>query len=101
MNRPQCGRCTFRRWALSALACAVCSTVACNAKLPEPDSPGAKLYASRCNGCHRVYAPSSLTFAMWKYQVERMQGDIVRHGLPPLSSEERDVVLDYLKRYAQ
>ncbi len=72
----------------------------CNAKLPEPDSPGAKLYASRCDGCHRIYAPGAMTAEMWKFQVERMQGEIVRHGLPPLTNQERDLVLDYLKRHS-
>jgi hypothetical protein len=38
---------------------------------------------------------------MWKVQVERMQGDMVRQGLPPLTPQERDLVLDYLKRYSQ
>jgi mono/diheme cytochrome c family protein len=74
---------------------------ACNARLPEPDSAGAKLYAARCGACHRLYAPSSLTFEMWKIQVERKQGTMVRQGLPPLTPQERDVVLDYLKRHSQ
>ena len=26
--------------------------------LPDPDSPGARLYAARCGTCHRLYAPS-------------------------------------------
>ncbi|HEX7410219.1 MAG TPA: hypothetical protein VF515_21570 [Candidatus Binatia bacterium] len=84
---------------LSAVVLA--AMAACNAKLPEPDSPGAKLYAERCDTCHRIYAPGSLTFEMWKFQVERMQGDTVRHGLPPLTAQERDIVLDYLKRHSQ
>lgn len=72
----------------------------CNAKLPEPESAGAKLYAARCNTCHRVFAPGTLKFAMWKVQVERMQSEIVRHGLPPLTPDERDLLLDYLKRHS-
>jgi hypothetical protein len=74
---------------------------ACNAKLPEPESPGAKLYARRCGTCHRLYAPSSLTFAMWKVQVDRKQGMMVRQGLPPLTPAERDLLLDYLRRHSQ
>ena len=77
------------------------SVAACSAKLPEPESPGAKLYASRCSsGCHRVYAPGSMTYEMWKVQVGRMQGELVRHGIPPLTEEEREIVLDYLKRHS-
>ena len=73
---------------------------ACSPKLPEPESDGAKLYAARCNSCHRLFAPGSLKFEMWKVQVERMQGEIVRHGLPPLTLDERNVLLDYLKRHS-
>jgi len=87
-----------RRWFLAAAA--ALSLAACSPKLPEPESDGAKLYAARCNTCHRVFAPGSLKFAMWKVQVERMQGEIVRHGMPPLTPDERHVLLDYLKRHS-
>ena len=83
-----------------ALGLLAAGLAACNAKLPEPDSPAAQLYANRCDGCHRIYAPGAMTYEMWKFQVERMQGEIVRHGLPPLTTEERDLVLGYLKRHS-
>ncbi|HVN85832.1 MAG TPA: hypothetical protein VMW17_13410 [Candidatus Binatia bacterium] len=82
-----------------AAAWLVATLVGCT-KLPDPDSPGAKLYAERCNSCHRIYAPSLLKFEMWKYQVERMQGEIVRHGLPALTPDEVATILDYLKRHS-
>jgi hypothetical protein len=82
------------------LAHAVLGLAACNAKLPEPESAGARLYAARCDGCHRIYAPTLMKYEMWKIQVERMQGEIVRKGLPPLTLDERTVVLDYLKRHS-
>jgi cytochrome c5 len=87
------------RWLLIAGAAALW-LAACNAKLPEPESAGAKLYASRCNSCHRIYAPGLMKYEMWKFQVDRMQGEMVRHGLPPLTEQERTVVLDYLKRHS-
>lgn len=74
---------------------------ACNAPLPEPESPGAKVYASRCNTCHRLYAPSAMTYEMWKMKVALMQGEMVRRGLPPLTREEREVLLEYLRRHSQ
>ncbi len=89
----------MRQGWLLVVAAAVCVT-GCGAKLPEPESAGAKLYAARCNTCHRVFAPGSLKFAMWKVQVERMQGELVRHGLAPLTLDERNVLLDYLKRHS-
>lgn len=91
----------FHPFRVSLLGVALISSMACNAKLPEPDSPGAKLYASRCSsGCHRLFAPGSLTYEMWKLQVERMRGELVRHNLPPLSLKERDLLLDYLRRHS-
>jgi hypothetical protein len=72
----------------------------CDARLPEPESPGAKLYAERCNGCHRLYAPSSMKEEMWKLTVQRMQGELARRGLRPLSPRERDTLLSYLGRHS-
>lgn len=73
----------------------------CSPNLPEPESPAAQLYANRCSGgCHRVYEPRTLKFAMWKMQVERMQGEMVRRGMPPLNAEESRLILDYLQRHA-
>ncbi|HUI26818.1 MAG TPA: hypothetical protein VL403_12110 [Candidatus Kryptonia bacterium] len=89
------------RWIVSGIGAALCAIVVVGCtKLPDPDSPGARLYAARCNSCHRVYAPSLLKFEMWKYQVDRMQNEIVRHGLPPLTPDELTTLLDYLKRYS-
>lgn len=85
------------RWLLVAM---IVGWAGCHAALPEPESEGARLYASHCNSCHRVYGPKSMTYEMWKVQVERMQGELVRHGLPPLTERERTVVLDYLKRHS-
>ncbi len=72
----------------------------CTPELPEPESPGARLYAERCNGCHQLQIPSSMTAAMWQIQVDRMQGEMVRRGMAPLSPTEKQVVLDYLTRHA-
>lgn len=71
----------------------------CDARLPEPDAPGAVLYAQRCRGCHRLYAPSLLKAEMWKVMVDRMQGELVRRGLPPLTPKEREIMLAYLEEH--
>ena len=90
------------RWGavLSASLATVLSLTGCNATLPEPDSEGAQLYRNRCDTCHRIYAPGILKFEMWKFQVERMQGEMVRRGLPPLTPAERGVLLEYLQRHS-
>ncbi len=74
--------------------------VACDARLPDAESAGARLYRDRCGDCHRLYAPQLLKAEMWKYQVERMQGEMVRRGAPPLKDEERATLLEYLQEHA-
>jgi mono/diheme cytochrome c family protein len=76
------------------------SLLAACANLPEPESAGARLYTDRCGGCHRLYLPGSLKYDMWKYQVERMQGELRRRGIPPLTAEESATLLDYLERHS-
>jgi len=74
--------------------------IGCNAALPDPESPGARLYGHRCSSCHRLYAPSVLTAAMWKVMVARMEQQIQHSGLPPLSADERQTILDYLEKHS-
>jgi len=75
------------------------ATSACSPALPEPESAGAVLYARRCATCHRLYAPSTMKYELWMQYVDRMQGEMVRRGLPPLSDSERTTLLDYLRRH--
>jgi hypothetical protein len=72
----------------------------CGSSLPDPESPGARLYAQRCVGCHRLYQPGTLTPAMWQYQVDRMQEEFARRGLPPLSAAEQELLLGYLTAHS-
>ena len=88
-----------RRWAGPALAIGLLAS-GCDARLPDPDSPGARLYAARCAGCHRLYAPRAMTSAMWKVTVTRMQGELARRGAAPLSREDQAVLLEYLDRHS-
>lgn len=81
-----------------ALTCVV--VAGCSPDIPEPETPAAQLYVNRCNGCHRLHAPKSMTAAMWEMQVERMQGELVRQGLPPLTKEERETLIVYLRRHS-
>ncbi|HKV55331.1 MAG TPA: hypothetical protein VJN94_11905 [Candidatus Binataceae bacterium] len=76
--------------------------VACRAAkpLPEQGSYAEQLYTERCGGCHRAYNPSSMTASMWQTQVEAMQIKIAQAGQPPLSSEERVAIVNYLERNA-
>jgi hypothetical protein len=86
----------------AAVAVLVAAALAagCDARLPDPESPGARLYADRCRGCHRLYAPGVMTTEMWKITVTRMQGELARRGLPTLSDDEQTRLLDYLDHHS-
>ena len=85
---------------LVALGTLALFAAGCDARLPDPESPGARLYAARCGGCHRIYAPGSLTAAMWEVTVQRMQGELVRRGVPPLTHDEQTALLAYLAQHS-
>lgn len=77
------------------------STLAtCNASLPEPESPAARLYQQRCSGCHRLYAPSLLTSEMWRFMLGRMEMEMQRRGVPLPTPDERATLLEYLRKHA-
>lgn len=88
----------FRNTGASIVAAALLG--GCQAELPEPESPAAVLYRTRCtDGCHRLYQPGSMTAAMWEIQVERMQREFRRIGKPPLTDAETALLLAYLSKY--
>ncbi len=76
------------------------SAAACDARLPAADTPGAHLYASRCGGCHQLYAPGSMTAPMWTMIVQRMQGELARRGVAPLTAAEQSTLLAYLGQHS-
>jgi mono/diheme cytochrome c family protein len=70
------------------------------ASLPDANSPGAQLYVNRCGSCHVPYNPHEMTAAMWDTQVTMMEEKIQAAGMPALTSDERESILEYLKRNA-
>ena len=85
---------------LLVAAAALLAFAGCARPLPDADSPGAIVYAQQCGLCHPPQQPSSMTAEMWKIQVARMMEMRVRRGLPPLTSAEQRVILDYLTTHA-
>ena len=75
-------------------------TAACGPSLPDPDAPGARVLRERCGGCHRLYAPGTMTVEMWKFQVARMRDEFARRGMPWLTAEEERALLGYLGAHA-
>jgi mono/diheme cytochrome c family protein len=72
----------------------------CGPSLPEPERRGAVVYQGRCGGCHRLFAPGSMTAEMWDVQVARMRGEFARRGIPWLSAEEEAALRGYLHDHA-
>ena len=70
------------------------------ASLPDAASPGAQLYVRRCGNCHVPYNPHEMTAAMWDTQVTMMESKIHAAGMAPLTSDERESIVEYLKRNA-
>jgi len=72
----------------------------CGPALPDPEAPGAHVLRERCVGCHQLYAPGSMTLAMWKVQIGRMREEFARRGMPWLAPDEERALLDYLAAHA-
>jgi len=77
-----------------ALGLAACSP----RPLPEASSPAAALYEKRCGSCHRAFDPTSMKSALWEMLLPRMEERMRSAGMPPLSGEERETIVAYLKR---
>jgi hypothetical protein len=86
------------RWAVRVLIAVLIS--GCDASLPEPESSAAHLYRQRCSACHRLYAPQLLTAEMWGYMIPRMEQEMLRRRVPPLKSDEKQTILEYLQKHA-
>jgi Dihaem cytochrome c len=68
--------------------------------LPEDGTATEQLYVHRCGVCHRAYAPSTLTPAMWQLQVDAMELKISAAGMPPLTPGDKQTILGYLERHS-
>jgi Dihaem cytochrome c len=90
----------LRRATAALLGGALVLAVGCGPSLPDAESPGARVLAERCGGCHRVYAPGLMTADMWRYQVERMRALFAQRGIPWLPPDDERALLDYLAAHA-
>jgi len=89
----------LRRTALLALASGL-AIGGCGPSLPEPESTGARIFTARCGACHRLYAPQTMTPAMWDMQLEKMHRLFDERGIPWLSPEEERTLVTYLHAHA-
>jgi Dihaem cytochrome c len=94
------GDARLRTRAAALLGGALLLVAGCGPSLPDPDTPGARVLAARCGGCHRVYAPGLMTADMWRYQVDRMRTLFAQRGIPWLSPDDERALLDYVTSHA-
>ncbi len=69
--------------------------------IPEQNSAPAALYTKRCSVCHSLPHPRRLSAAVWTQTVERMQKEMEQKKMAPLAPEEKEVILDYLRKNAR
>ena len=80
--------------AVGSLAVAAVAALACASAPLPPASPetegGRALYAGKCHGCHRLYAPARVTPEKWPALMEKMAVKA------KLSAEEESRILAYV-----
>jgi hypothetical protein len=88
---------------LAALLLTAVSWVACGRELPEPESPGARLYTRYCSGegCHGPIPPRRGGKRYWDMQYARMLPLMRKEGWKLPSRAETEEILAYLHRHAR
>jgi hypothetical protein len=79
---------------LFLIACAGTQTI------PEPESPGAKLYKKHCTQCHGLPGPKRHTPEQWDHLLVMMDGFMQEKGIK-FPAQEKKLVQDYLHRNAR
>ena len=101
MTSKKQGRSRPRAAALVLAAISLVIAAACQKRaLPERDTYAGQLYANRCGQCHVAFDPRSMTPAMWQVQISAMEDKMRAAGIAPLTSGQRDTIMDYLTRNA-
>jgi mono/diheme cytochrome c family protein len=70
------------------------------AKVPAPDTQGAKLFRDACSRCHGLPDPSSHTARQWPAIMKRMLAYMESSGMKPPSEQQSKEILGYLEGQA-
>ena len=69
--------------------------------IPDADTSQARLYVEKCSTCHSLAHPKRQTGGEWVHLVELMEVHMDRIGMPPLTGDEREVIMEYLKGHSR
>jgi len=71
--------------------------------LPESKSPGAQLYVEKCTQCHDPVEPDEHFYFQWERLITLIERKIHHQGemAVDLSSQDRELLLDYMKTHAK
>jgi len=70
------------------------------AAYPDQGSKNFKQFARQCSACHRPPMPDLHTALAWEGVVSLMQQHRVQQGLGAMKADEKQQVLDYLRRHS-
>lgn len=68
---------------------------------PEHESEVAKLYVSKCSGCHAAPLPRIHEADQWPGIVRRMEMRMNNKAIPPPNAEDTAVIIGYLQKHAK
>lgn len=89
------------RYVLVYVVVLMCMTGCSAAQMvPEPESPGAKLYLKKCAQCHGLPGPKRHTPEQWDHFLAMMKGFMDERGYP-FSANEKKIIQEYLHRNAR
>jgi hypothetical protein len=68
--------------------------------IPEPESPGARLYQERCTQCHGLPGVTRHTPEQWDQLLVMMEGFMQKRNIT-FSDQDKNLIRDYLHRNAK
>jgi hypothetical protein len=69
--------------------------------VPDAKSPGAEAFVSRCSTCHSLPAPQRHSAQEWEHMVGVMEKRMRERKVPPLTQDERKLILGYLTEHSR
>lgn len=68
---------------------------------PENETEAAKLYVSKCSGCHAAPLPTIHDAGQWPSIVRRMEMRMNNKAVQPPNAEETAIIIGYLQKHAK